>query len=173
MKSRATVLPSVSDEPIEVFMLPVMVTDMDAGRRPRRARSITLLVGHKLEYVRLGHAVVLSFSGGRQVLIETPAQLNGPCGRVEVEPGEHPSDVLASLLGDIVRAAVTTDAGELRLTFVSGSVLSVGVDADFESWAVAGPDGFLVVCLAGGELAVWGDAGSSLRFTRPGGTLAS
>ena len=146
-------------------MLPVMVTDMDAGRRPRRARSITLLVGHKLEYVRLGHAVVLSFSGGSQVLIETLANLDGPGGRVEVEPGEHPSDVLASLLGDIVRAAVTTDAGELRLTFVSGSVLSVGVDADFESWAVAGPAGFLIVCLARGELAVWGDAASSRRFT--------
>jgi hypothetical protein len=138
-------------------MLPVMVADMDAGRRPRQARTINLLVGQKLEYVRLGHAIVLSFTGGRQVLIETVAHLNGPGGRVAVEPGENPSDILATLLGDVVRAARTLDTGELELTFGSGSQLLVCVDADFESWAVAGPDGFLIVCLARGELAVWGD----------------
>jgi hypothetical protein len=144
-------------------MLPVMVADLGAGRRPRPARSITLLVGQKLEYVRLGHAIVLGFSGGRRVLIETVAHLNGAGGRVDVEPGENPSDLLATLLGDVVRAARTRDTGELQITFVSGSELLVGVDADFESWAVAGPDGFLIVCLARGELAVWGDATPSRR----------
>ena len=138
-------------------MLPVMVADMGAGRRPRQERSIHLLTGQKLEYVRLGHAVVLGFSGGRQVLIETVAQLTGPRGRVDVEPGEHPSDVLATLLGDVVREARAGDTGELRITFGSGSELRMGADADFESWAVTGPDGFLIVCLARGELAVWGD----------------
>ena len=146
-------------------MLPVMVTDMDARRRPVRARSINLLVGRKLEVVRLGPALVLSFSGGRQVLIETPAHLHGPGGRIDVEPGEHPSDVLATLLGDVVRAARTTGTGELRIAFAGGSELRVGADADFESWAVAGPDGFLIVCLARGELAVWGDAASSRPFS--------
>jgi hypothetical protein len=139
-------------------MLPVMVADMGAGRRPRQARSITLLAGHKLEYVRLGHAIVLGFTGGRQVVIETVARLNGPGGRVDVEPGEHPSDALATLLGDVVRAARVQDTGELEIVFGSGAELLVGVDADFESWAVAGPDRFLIVCLARGELAVWGDA---------------
>jgi Family of unknown function (DUF6188) len=142
-------------------MLPVMVADMGAERRPRHARSINLLVGRKLEYVRLGHAIVLSFSGGCQVLIETVAHLDGQSGRVDVEPGEQPSDVLATLLGDVVRAARTSDAGELRITFRSGSELVVGVDADFESWAIAGPDGFLIVCLARGELAFWGAARSA------------
>lgn len=140
-------------------MLPVMVAAMDAGRRPRRERPIDRLAGRKLEYVRLGHVVVLNFSGGLQVLIETPARLTGPGGRFDVEPGEKPSDVLAMLLGDVVTAARATDAGELRIAFGSGSELSVGVDVDFESWAVAGPGGLLIVCLAGGELAVWGEAG--------------
>ncbi len=139
-------------------MLPVMVADMDAGRRPRQERSIKVLVGQRLEYVRLGHAIVLSFSGGRQVLIETRTRLSGPGGEFEIEPGENPSDILATLLGDRVVAARTEDTGELRLTFHGGAELLVGVDADVESWAVTGPDGFLVVCLARGELAVWGDA---------------
>ena len=137
-------------------MLPVMVADMDAGRRPRQARPLNVLVGHKLEYVRLGHAIVLSFSGGRQVLIETVAHLDGPRGRVDVEPGENPSDILATLLGDVVRCARTNDEGELNITFRSGAEVIVGVHPDVESWAVAGPDGFLIVCLANGELAVWG-----------------
>jgi hypothetical protein len=49
------------------------------------------------------------------------------------------------------------DTGALRLCFGSGSELVVDADADVESWAVAGPDRFLIVCLARGEVAVWGD----------------
>jgi hypothetical protein len=157
MKGRATVLRKGSDEPIEVVMLPVMVADMGAGRRPRPASQITQITGQKLEYVRLGHAIVLSFTGGSQVLIETVAYLNGPDGRVVVEAGEHPSDRVATLLGDVVRTARIGDTGELAITFVSGAELLVCVDEDVESWAVAGPGGFLMVCLARGELAVWGD----------------
>jgi hypothetical protein len=141
-------------------MLPVMVADMDAGLRPRRERSITVLAGQKLDYVRLGHAIVLGFSGGRQVVIETLTHLYGPAGHIAVEPGENPSDAVATLLGDVVRTARVRDNGELELTFHSGSELVVGVDADFESWAVAGPDGYLLVCLARGELATWGDTPS-------------
>jgi hypothetical protein len=143
-------------------MLPVMVADMGVERRPRQTRPIHQLAGRKLEYVRLGHAIVLSFTGGRQVLIETVVHLDGPAGRADVEPGEHPSDILATLLGDVVRAAWTRPTGELELTFGSGSRLVVGVDPDFESWAVAGPDGYLIVCLARGEIAVWGDGTGSV-----------
>lgn len=138
-------------------MLPVMVADMGAGRRPRQARRIDVLIGQKLEYVRLGPAIVLSFSGGSQVLIETAGHLRSAEGEVEVEPGDYPSDALATLLGDIVRTAGTHDTGDLRLTFDSGAELLVGADPDVESWAVAGPDRFLIVCLARGEVAVWGD----------------
>jgi hypothetical protein len=139
-------------------MLPVMVADMGAGRRPRQARPINLLTGQRLEYVGLGTATALSFTGGCQVFIETVAHLNRPGCRIVVEPGENPSDVFATLLGDVVRAARTRDSGELEICFSSGSELVVGVDPEFESWAVAGPQRFLIVCLARGELAVWGDA---------------
>jgi hypothetical protein len=139
-------------------MLPVMVAEMGAARRPRQARAIHLLTGKKLEYVGLGHAIALSFTGGCQIFIESVARLRGPGGRVDVEPGENPSDALATLLGDVVRAARTLDSGELEIVFASGAELLVGVDDDFESWAVAGPGRFLIVCLARGELAVWGNA---------------
>jgi hypothetical protein len=138
-------------------MLPVMVADMGCARRPWRDGPIDLLAGHKLEFVRLGNAVVLSFTGGRQVLIESRARLDGPDGPVDIEPGERPSDALAALLGDVVRTARTRVTGELEITFDSGAALLVGADADFESWAIAGPDAQLMVCLAHGEVAVWGE----------------
>lgn len=134
-----------------------MVTDMDAGLRPPQARPIDLLAGQKLEFVRLGHAIVLGFAGGSQVLIETLARLDGPAGRVYVEPGDDPSDDLATLLGDTVQDARTYTGGELMITFTSGASLLVGVDSDVESWAVSAPGGVLIVCLARGEIAVWGD----------------
>lgn len=114
------------------------------------------LAGRRLEYLRLGHAVVLGFSGGREVLIEAVAHLTGPGGRVAVEPGDNTSDAVAALLGDVVRAARTHAGGELEITFESGSELLIGVDDDAESWAVTGPGKFLIVCVARGELAVWG-----------------
>jgi uncharacterized protein DUF6188 len=132
-------------------MLPVM----GAGRRPRQALSIDLLTGRRLESVRLGDTIVLSFTGGCQVLTEAPAHLDAPA---DVDPADDPADALATLLGDVVGEARTRDDGELRITFASGSVLCVDVDAEYESWAVTGPDGFLIVCLAQGELALWGSA---------------
>jgi hypothetical protein len=139
-------------------MVPVMVADNGAARRPRQGRTLDLLVGRKLEYVWLGHAVVLGFTGGCQVLIEAVAHLDGPAGRADVEPGDDPSDVVATLLSDVVESAVTRETGELEIVFISGARLLVDADADAESWAVTGPDGFLIVCLAHGELAVWGGA---------------
>lgn len=129
-----------------------------ADLRPRQARRLDLLAGQKLETVRLDHVIVLSLSGGNQVVIETPALLVGPGGPFAVEPGTTTSDVLATLLGDTVRAARARRDGELEITFGGGARLLVGPDPDVESWALVGPAGLLVVCLAGGELAVWGDA---------------
>ncbi|WP_093621240.1 DUF6188 family protein [Actinoplanes philippinensis] len=135
-----------------------MVAENGAGRRPRKGRSLDLLVGRRLEYVWLGHAVVLGFAGGCQVLIEAVAHLDGPAGVADVEPGDDPSDVVATLLSDVVRSARARENGELEIGFASGASLVVDADTDAESWAVTGPDGYLIVCLAHGELAVWGDA---------------
>jgi hypothetical protein len=133
-------------------MVPVMV---DSGTR--RARQLDLLAGRKLEYVRLGPAVVLSFAGGGQVLLETPARLDRPGGgRVEIDPAAENADAVAGLLGDVVCSAWARRTGELHLAFESGAVLSVAPDPDVESWAFTGPGGLLIVCLAQGEVAVWG-----------------
>ena len=119
------------------------------------------LTGRTLEEVRSGYAVVLQFSDGYEVTVESTVRLDGAGGGVEVEPDELPSPALDRLVGDTVRAAGVRDTGELTIAFGSGRELVVSVDADYESWNVTGPDGLLVVCLPGGGLAVWGVAGTA------------
>jgi hypothetical protein len=119
---------------------------------------LNLLVGCELEFVQLDHAVILGFSGGRKVVIEAMAHLDGPNGPAVVDPAGDPSDALSTLLGDTVDVARTGDSGELWLSFTSGALLRVDTCPDVEAWAVTGPDGFLIVCMARGELAVWGSA---------------
>ncbi|XVV15819.1 DUF6188 family protein [Actinoplanes sp. CA-131856] len=125
------------------------------------------LVGQHLEYVRLGDALVLSFSRGSQILIETAAHLTTPEIRARIVPGDDSSDALASLLGDVVSTAQTADDGALTITFGAGYELRVTADPEVESWAFTNPDGPLIVCLPGGELAVWANTRAST--TRNGG----
>ncbi|WP_249999346.1 DUF6188 family protein [Actinoplanes sp. M2I2] len=132
-------------------MAPVVV----AGRRPHEAGAVARLAGQKLEYVQLGPALVWGFSGGSRVVTETVAHLAGPGGPARIDPGERPSDAIGTLLGDVVQTAQVRDSGELVICFAGGAELVVGADADAESWAVAGADGCLIVCLPGGEVAAW------------------
>ncbi|MCY1137276.1 DUF6188 family protein [Actinoplanes sp. Pm04-4] len=145
-----------------------MVPAAVAGRCPQGAGAVELLAGQRLDYVQLGPALVLGFSGDTRVMIEVVARLGGPVGRVEIEPGDRPSDALGLLLGDVVRTAEVGDSGELALSFEGGFDLCVGPHAEAESWAVAGADGCLVVCLAGGEVAAWTEAPSKVVIRRDG-----
>ncbi|GAA0462542.1 hypothetical protein Ade02nite_29090 [Paractinoplanes deccanensis] len=120
------------------------------------------LAGQHLDYVRLGDALVLSFSRGSQILIETAAHLTTPAGRTSVTPAAHDEDALAPFLGDAVQTAHTDKSGALTVTFAAGSALEVRPDPDVESWAFTNPDGPLIVCLPGGELAVWANAGAGV-----------
>ena len=54
----------------------ILLDHVDARAGDRLLDRVDLLVGRKLEYVWLGHAVVLGFSGGCQVLIEAVAHLD-------------------------------------------------------------------------------------------------
>ncbi|GGN13625.1 hypothetical protein FHR83_003763 [Actinoplanes campanulatus] len=119
--------------------------------------QLAALTGQRLTNVLLGHAVSLRFTGGDEVLIEGAARLDGH----RIRPGDDSADALVAVLGDVVQDVGTGAGGELRISFGSGAQLVVDADADAESWAIAGADGRLIVCLANGELAVWDQAGTS------------
>lgn len=66
---------------------------------------------------------------------------------------------ISSELETLVSAAVTrADADEisgLTLEFDSGARLHVPVDQHYEAWGVVGPGGYRVICMPGGEFAIW------------------
>jgi hypothetical protein len=45
--------------------------------------------------------------------------------------------------------------GEIELRFTDGSTLTAGPDMAYENWDIVGAGHLLIVCMPGGELAVW------------------
>jgi len=59
------------------------------------------------------------------------------------------------LFGQTLESAVVAKNGELTLRFGDRSAIVVPPESAYEAWEVAGPSGLLVVCQAGGKLAIW------------------
>jgi Family of unknown function (DUF6188) len=63
----------------------------------------------------------------------------------------------ASLLfGKTIEHAVGRKDGTLDVRFSDGSELVVPVDPDYEAWELVADNGFKVISLPGGKLAIWG-----------------
>jgi hypothetical protein len=54
----------------------------------------------------------------------------------------------------ITSAVVEADSA-LRLAFDDGSSIEVGSDPDYEAWVMSADDGSMLVCMPGGQLAMW------------------
>jgi hypothetical protein len=73
---------------------------------------------------------------------------------------------LALLVGQKAAASSANDTtGELTIKLANGASIHVEPDEGFEAWAVAGPNGMLVVSVPGGELAVWRPDRSNSQVT--------
>jgi Family of unknown function (DUF6188) len=59
------------------------------------------------------------------------------------------------LLRRTVESAVAFKNGTLEITFKEGGRLAVAADPNYESWGVTGVRWLRIVCMPGGELAVW------------------
>lgn len=60
-----------------------------------------------------------------------------------------------SLFRKTVNSALAHKDGVLEITFREGARLTVGPDPNYESWGVTGVRWLRVVCMPGGDLAVW------------------
>ncbi|GAA2794694.1 hypothetical protein GCM10010452_23720 [Crossiella cryophila] len=69
-------------------------------------------------------------------------------------PGRARAASSPTLTGTVVQAAAANESGLLLIEF-DDAVLRVEPDENYEAWSFAGPDGDKVICLPGGELAVW------------------
>lgn len=106
--------------------------------------------------VRSSSPLLVLEAGGYELHIEGELAVHNPAGpTIHRIPGEpHTDELVAALTGAVVSAVVNED-GELRVDLDSGHRLVVEPDRYFEAWTVTAPGRFLVVCMPGGELAVW------------------
>ncbi|MEU4314486.1 DUF6188 family protein [Nocardia sp. NPDC024068] len=74
--------------------------------------------------------------------------------------GEIPGEVGRQLTGNL-RGARATEIGTLQLDFESGVTLLAFADPVYEAWSIVASGGFRVVCMPGGELAVWQEVDDS------------
>lgn len=60
-----------------------------------------------------------------------------------------------SILHNVLRSALAYKDGTLKLEFSNGDKLSIVAHPKYEAWGIAGDRGLRIVCLPGGDLAVW------------------
>ena len=106
----------------------------------------------------VGRTVVAVHDGGARIIFELskpePA-LYADVGPNTYEDKNGVDRVIASMVGNVVSDASTVD-GMLLLSFNDGSVLRCEPDDQYEAWqVVGGSPQYLIVCMPGGELAVW------------------
>jgi hypothetical protein len=90
--------------------------------------------------------------------IESPFTLTGPDHASErFVPGQEAAALGTALvvLRRQVVDAVADKRGELVITLAGDLVLRSPPSQEYEAWNVTGPDGFRVVSMPGGELAIW------------------
>jgi hypothetical protein len=74
-----------------------------------------------------------------------------------LRPEEDPTG-LGPVLGctrTTVKAAAAFEDGHLEVSFVDGSSLRVAPSPAYEAWELAGPRESRIVCMPGGQLAIW------------------
>ncbi|UOE42911.1 DUF6188 family protein [Agromyces larvae] len=108
--------------------------------------------------VSFDFAVTLLLSNGAEMRIETEGVFTPPIGD---EVGFDPEDarpvagVLLGLLREDVSLAEAGDHGALRIRTKTGMEVNVVSSPDYEAWGIVWPDGRRVICMPGGELAIW------------------
>ncbi len=101
---------------------------------------------------------------GALVVIEQEFSILGAHGEQRFDPEKWAGlgSALESLLFKKVAEVKAHRSGELEITFTHGDVLRVMPNADYEAWHVVGTasvasgDHASIVCMPGGELAIWG-----------------
>jgi hypothetical protein len=73
----------------------------------------------------------------------------------DLDPERQDVAPALALFGADIRSAEAFKSGELRIGFDNGLHLTCPPDPSFEAWQVVGENGFRLVSLPGGELAVW------------------
>lgn len=117
------------------------------------------LQGQSVTAEDFGYTFSLSTDGGYIIQIGSSFFLDTSGQSYAISPSLELSKVavdgLGSLLNQTLTSAVAEKSGVLIIAFANGSRLRVEPDESYEAWTISGPRGVKVVCMPGGELAVW------------------
>ncbi|QIZ37428.1 DUF6188 family protein [Saccharopolyspora sp. ASAGF58] len=115
------------------------------------------LQGQQVTEQSFDYTVSFGTSGGFELRIEHDYTLRTSHGvlRFSPEPSNADSDDLQSLAEQVISKASTENDGTLIVRFASESELRAHPSRIYEAWTVAGPGGMKVVCMPGGDLAIW------------------
>jgi hypothetical protein len=113
--------------------------------------------------VGIGFLLLMHGDDGRGTLkVGTECTISGGGETVTVDPEDDPAAVgrFTVFLREQVTSATATDRGRLEVRFAKGASLTVEPDPDYEAWGIAtGSEGFRLVSMPGGDLAIWQPTG--------------
>ena len=117
------------------------------------------LEGQRVTQESVDFAVSLRTDAGYEVRIETDFSMHTPNGDFDFSLGTSSlePDKFPSLLQHTVTSSVAEKSGGMVLGFDDGASLRVEPHEEYEAWTIAGPHGKKIVCMPGGEVAVWAD----------------
>jgi hypothetical protein len=125
--------------------------------------AVDFLSGLTVHQIRVGYDLRLIVSDAKwssendaEVVIESPCTVTYPDGselRVRLVDRETLPALLSFQSHGITDAS--GEAGTLRVVLDNGSTLVIPALAECEAWRIEGPGEHGVVCMPGGELAIW------------------
>jgi hypothetical protein len=118
---------------------------------------LQLLVGLEVTKIEFDYQIRLLLDGRATVTIGTPATLRIDGSAVTVDPEEIDPNAAAfiALRSREVTSASAAEDGTLHMSFAGDAELAVPPDPAYESWLMSHRNGARIVCVPGGELAIW------------------
>lgn len=116
--------------------------------------------GLTISQITVDYQLTFLLDGKATITVENDAMLADRPGRapeartLELHPERQDVGSALTLFGTTVNSAVAFKTGTLRLV-LDHFQLTVRADPDYEAWNVVGPGGMRIVCMPGGQLAVW------------------
>ena len=117
------------------------------------------MTGKTIEIIRFNYSLAiwtsdnwqLDLAGITHVTVEgrSPVEIDTTLCQDEL------TDEVRPLLGQTITGAEVSSAGNLTIT-LNQTLLQVEAGDDHEAWQIYGPSGEIIVCMPGGELAIWG-----------------
>lgn len=114
--------------------------------------------GHSVIRVCFDMAFTILTSEGDQFRIQTDAVIHTPeQGKVQFDPENPDAAVtfLVRLMSDVITNAKVRPGSSLVIEFESAATLTVPPHIDYEAWGIVGRRGKRVVCMPGGQIAMW------------------